>query len=210
VIGLPATIRRSGARGFTLVAIAIGIAVMTILIAAVAPSLATIMRREREEELIFRGRQYARAIPIFQKRFGRYPNSLKELYENRPRAIRKLWKDPMCRCDDWHLLILGSPDAIPFRLGTGGQPGTGLPPPRPTPTPGPFGAPAEGTTGPIVGVRSKVHKEALREWRGKKFYDEWGFLAGDAEDTRPTLIPPGGNAAPPPPGQPPPPPPRRS
>ena len=172
--------------GYTLVALAIGIAVLTILLAAVGPVIATVMRREREEELIFRGRQYARAVALFQKRFGRYPNTLKEMYEIRPRTIRKLWQDPMCRCDDWHLLILGSPDAIPFRPGGPGapQPPTGLPPPRPTPTPGPFGNPPGGTTGPIVGVRSKVHKEALREWRGFKYYDEWGFIAGDADTDR--------------------------
>jgi type II secretory pathway pseudopilin PulG len=167
-----------------MVALVIGIAVLTILLAAVGPTISTLMKREREEELIFRGRQYARAILLFQKRYGRYPNTLKELIEVRPRTIRKLWKDPMCRCDDWHPLLLGSPDAVPFRPPGGGpgpqRPGTGLPPPRPTPTPGAFGAPAGGA-GPIVGVRSKVHKEALREWRGYKYYDEWGFIAGDAD-----------------------------
>lgn len=212
-MGRPAAgIRRSpGDRGYTLVALVIGMAVLTILLAAVGPVIATVMKREREEELLFRGRQYARGVQLFQKRFGRYPNSLKEMYENRPRTVRKLWKDPMCRCDNWHLLILGSPDALPFRTGVGGQqPGTGLPPPRPTPTPGPFGKPAEGIAGPIVGVRSNVRQEALREWRGHKFYDEWGFIAGDADanDFRPPNVPPGGYRNPPPqppPGQQPPP-----
>jgi type II secretory pathway pseudopilin PulG len=161
----------------------IGMAVMAILLAAVGPVIATVMKREREEELIFRGKQYARGIALFQKRFGRYPNSLKEMYENRPRTIRKLWKDPMCRCDNWHLLILGSADAAGFRSGAGGAK-TGLPPPPPTPTPSSsFGAPKVGT-GPVQGVRSNVHEEGLREWRGKKYYDEWGFLAGDADDER--------------------------
>ena len=71
--------------GYTLVALAIGIAILTILVAAVGPSIATIMKREREEELIFRGRQYARAIALFQRRFQRFSNTLKELYDNRPR-----------------------------------------------------------------------------------------------------------------------------
>jgi len=144
---------------------------------------------------------------------------LKEMYEGKPRTLRKLWKDPMCRCDDWHLIIAGTADALPFRVGPGGQqrPGgqmPGLPAPPPTPTPGAFGAPAGQTTGPIAGVRSKVHQEALREWRGHKFYDEWAFVAGDA-DTSERQGPPGGYRNPPmpfpgqpgqPPGQPPPPP----
>jgi type II secretory pathway pseudopilin PulG len=104
--------------GYTLVAVAIGIAILTILVAAVGPSIATIMKREREDELIFRGRQYARAIALFQRRYQRFPSTLKEMYDNRPRTIRKLWKDPMCRCDDWKLLIAGAGNQLP---------GTGVP-----------------------------------------------------------------------------------
>src|SRR5439155_1958243 len=122
--------------GYTLVAVVIGMAVMAILIAAVAPSVATIMKREREKELIFRGKQYARAIALFQKRYGRFPNELKEMYENRPRTIRKLWKEPMCNCPDWHVIYQNSPDAL-----NPGASGSGLPGarPLPTPTPGAFG-----------------------------------------------------------------------
>ena len=170
-------------KGYTLVAVVIAIAVLSILISAVAPAMSTIMRRDREHELIFRGKQYARAIALFQRRYGRYPTSLKEMYENRPRTIRQLWKDPMCNCDDWHLLIQGQPDAIP----SGDQAGAPNRPPSTfedgrRPTPSVFG-PREETknVGPIAGVRSKVHKEALREWRGRRFYDEWRFIAGDAD-----------------------------
>ena len=101
-------------RGFTMVAVVIVIAILTILIAAVGPSIGMIMRREREEELLFRGKQYARSIAMFQRKFGRYPNSLKEMWENNPRTTRKLWKDPMCDCDDWKLLVAGQPDSTPY------------------------------------------------------------------------------------------------
>jgi type II secretory pathway pseudopilin PulG len=174
--------RRRAQRGYTLVAVVIAIAILSIMIAAVAPAVSTIMRRDREMELIFRGKQYARAIALFQRRYGRYPTSLKEMYENRPRTIRKLWKDPMCNCDGWYLLIQGQPDAVP----SGDQPGPGRPPStfedaRRT-TPSIFG-PREETknVGPIAGVRSMVHREALREWRGRRYYDEWRFIVGDAD-----------------------------
>ena len=177
----------SGALGYTLVAVVIGMALLAILIAAVAPSVWTIMKRERERELIFRGKQYARGIGFFLRRYGRYPTQLKELYENRPRTIRKLWKDPMCDCEDWYLIIQGTPDALPLAGRSGprpaplGAPGQS-PAPGPTPTPGIFGNPAETkNVGPIVGVRTKVHKEGLQEWRGQKFYDEWRFIVGDAD-----------------------------
>lgn len=172
--------------GFTMVAVVIFIAILTILIAAVGPSIGTIMRREREEELLFRGKQYARGIAIFRRRFGRYPTSLKEMWESNPRTIRKLWKDPMCDCDDWKLLIEGQPDSVPF-LDQNVDPSNRPPATysnllKPTPTPGAFGPGGEEVViGNVWGVRSKVHRKALREWRGRRFYDEWRFIVGDAD-----------------------------
>jgi type II secretory pathway pseudopilin PulG len=173
-----------------MVAIVVFMAILTILIAAVGPTISTIMRREREEELLFRGKQYARSIALFYRRYGRYPTSLKEMYEHRPRTLRKLWKDPMCNCDDWKILIQGQPDSTPFRDESvdpsNRPPSTYANLLRPTPTPGAFGSGEEETNvGPIVGVRSKVHKEALREWRGRRHYDEWRFLVGDADSDVP-------------------------
>lgn len=170
-----------------MVAVVIFIAVLTILIAAVAPSISTIMKREREEELLFRGKQYARAIALFRRRYGRQPNKLKELYEHRPRTIRKLWKDPMCNCDDWKLLIEGQPDSSPFldqNVDPSNRPPATYGNLLPTPTPG-IGGSGEEVPGPIVGVRSKVHKQGLREWRGRRFYDEWRFIMGDADSDMP-------------------------
>jgi type II secretory pathway pseudopilin PulG len=172
-----------------MVAIVIFIAILSIVIAAVGPSIGTIMRREREEELLFRGKQYARSIALFQRRYGRYPTSLKEMWEHNPRTVRKLWKDPMCDCDDWQLLIQGQPDSVPFLDQTvdpsNRPPATYSNLLKPTPTPGAFGGEGEEkkekNVGPIVGVRSKVHREALREWRGRRYYDEWRFIVGDAD-----------------------------
>src|SRR5262249_2143428 len=152
---------RSSESGYTMVAIVIGMMIMAILLMAVAPSIGTIMKREREQELLFRGKQYARAIALFQKRYGRLPTELKELYENRPRPTRRLLKEPMCNAPDWHVIYQGSPDAIaggqpPAPGGQGGP--TNLGKPLPTPSPGVFGPSGETkTVGPIIGVRSTLH-----------------------------------------------------
>jgi type II secretory pathway pseudopilin PulG len=217
--------------GFTLVGVVVAIAIVTILIAAVGPSIATIMQRDKEMELIFRGKQYARAILAFQKRYGRYPTELKELREIKPRSIRQLWREPMCNCEDgWQVIIAGTPDALPMGQGPapagGGMPGSGLPrttpgrsqgnrPPStytgfgseptqppflggggaaPTPTPAPFSTGIFGdkpkTVGPIVGVKVNLHKKALRKWRDREWYDEWRFIAGDADNDLSTPIDP--------------------
>jgi type II secretory pathway pseudopilin PulG len=174
-----------------MVAIVIGMMILAIVIMGVAPAVATVMKREREQELLFRGKQYARAIALFQRRYGRFPTELKELYENRPRTIRQLWKEPMCNCPDWHVIYQNSPDAISISPGVGVPGGLGSGRPQPTPTPGVFGPAGETkSVGPIVGVRSSVHEEALAEWRGQKFYDEWRFIMGDADrDTTTGLAP---------------------
>ena len=205
---------RSGAAGFTLVGVVVAIAVLTILIAAVGPSIAAIMLRDKETELIFRGRQYARGIVLFQRRFGRLPTTMKELAESRPHTLRRLWKEPMCDCDNWHLIIAGTPEAVPPGPGaptsgtfsglggrtpppSGNRPPstyTGIfsttPPPGPgggasaAPTPGftsPFAPPNGQVIGPIIGVRSNVHKRGFQKWRELEYYDEWRFLAGDAD-----------------------------
>jgi type II secretory pathway pseudopilin PulG len=216
--------KRTGSSGFTLVGVVVAMAIIVILVAAVGPSIAMVLERDRETELIFRGKQYARAIVAFQKRYGRLPNELKEMSTLKPRTIRQLWKDPMCNCDDWQLIFAGTPDATPM----GNAPPTqnnGLQtqtPARPTrtpydtsssgggfgvetPTPPPFGSGSgpnatptpssifgqEGkTTGPIVGVRTKVHRAALVPWRGRNNTDEWRFIAGDADNDQTTAVGP--------------------
>jgi len=130
---------RGGDSGFTLVGVVVAMAILTILIAAVGPSIAKIVQRDKETELIFRGKQYARAVLVFQRRFGRYPISLKELKEARPRAIRRLWREPLCNCEDgWIPIFVGTPEAMPMGQGVppggSGLPGGGFP--RGTPRPG--------------------------------------------------------------------------
>jgi len=205
------------AGGFTLVGVVVAMAIIVILLAAVGPTVATIIERDREKELIFRGKQYARAVIAFQKRYGRFPNELKELSKLKPRSIRKLWKDPMCDCDDWQVIIAGSPEAVPMGQAPPPQGGSGLGgsrtprPGQPTPggalTPPPFlggggGPPLTPTPsssfgpstgkpiGPIVGVRSKVRRKSIFEWRSRGYTDEWRFIAGDADSENQPYIDP--------------------
>ena len=83
-------------------------------VTAVLPLWSTQIKREKEDELIFRGLQYAEGIRIFQQRFGRLPLRLQELIEVEPRCIRQLWKDPITDSLDWGLVIgAGVPVTMP-------------------------------------------------------------------------------------------------
>ncbi len=182
-----------------MVALLVGLTVMLILIAAVLPLVSAEAQRDKEDELIFRGLQYAEGIRNFRKRYGRYPNTLKEMFEMRPRTLRKLWKDPITNSDDWGLIsaLAGAPLAGQGVPGAGGTPpGGGMipqrtPTPAATPTPsfglGGPGAAGAAPVGPIAGVYSKSKKKAYRVYQGRDTYADWQFT----EQSLPGAVSPG-------------------
>ena len=183
-------------RGYTLVALIVVMTVMSILIAAVLPMASAESQRDKEAELIFRGFQYAEGIRTFRKRYGRYPNTLKEMFEMRPRTLRKLWKDPMTNSDKWGLItVAGAP--LTTSGGAPVSPGGGMAPtPAPTPTPGALGNPGNAPPGPIMGVYSTSKKKGYRLFSGRENYNEWQFT----EQTLLTQAPGGAQVPQPGPG----------
>jgi type II secretory pathway pseudopilin PulG len=206
--GGPSLRFRGGDGGFTLVGVVVAIAILTILVAAVGPSIAAILERDREAELIFRGKQYARAILAFQKRYGRYPNELKEMIKNRPHTIRRLWTDPMCNCDDWKVIIAGTPEAVPMGSGIaipGGSGPKGVPGLETTPPPGnrppsTYSGLLQPTAPPFLGggggsrtpTPASIFGSAepktvgpivgVRSKVRRGYTDEWRFIVGDADN----------------------------
>jgi len=198
---------RSGDRsqqGYTLVAIMMIVTVLTVMVAAVLPLWSAQAQREKEEELISRGFQYAEAIRVFQRRFGRLPNRLEELIETEPRSIRQLWKDPMTEDGAWGVIVEvpgGGFLAVDSRTGQPLVPpdldGDGVPDPRPAPPPPP---PGGGTVavGPIHGVKSRASGEAYHLFFELEDYGEWEFtvelLQKSVSKPGPTGMPPRSNA----------------
>ena len=191
-----------------MVILLVGMTVMSVLIAAVLPLASAEVQRSKEDELIFRGLQYAEGIRTFRRRYGRFPNSLKEMYDVRPRTLRKLWKDPITNSNDWGLITLtaGAPAPGQPIAGPGSPPpgGTGLTP-RPTPSPAPWsaqsspfgtaGTPAGAPVGPVSGVYSKSKKKAYKIFQGRDVYSDWRFTesalmgAGPSSSNNPGGIP---------------------
>lgn len=87
---------RSGERGYILLVLFMFAAVIAIGLMRAVPAALVETQREREEELIFRGQQYRRAIQAYVRKFGRYPNSLDDLEDtNGIRFLRRRYHDPM-------------------------------------------------------------------------------------------------------------------
>jgi type II secretory pathway pseudopilin PulG len=156
-------------RGYSLVALVMLIAVLSILATAALPLWSAQIRRDKEEELISRGMQYAEAIRVFQRRFGRLPLRLEELVEAEPRSIRRLWKDPMTGERNWARIFEGVPTgAFPIDPETG----------RPMNDPDGDGVPGTGETsyvGPIRGVRSQASGEGFQTFLDQTSYNQWEF-----------------------------------
>ncbi len=159
----------------------IGLAVMAILMTAVMPVWKQTVQREKEEELVFRGEQYAHAIGLFQRKSANsYPPNLDVLVQQK--FLRKKYKDPVTN-DDFVPLSQAAQAAAAQR---GGQPGqtqqgqaqqgqpqqgqgqTGAV----TPGAGPQGAPAGG----VIGVTSKSADTSIRLYKGRSHYNEWAFI----------------------------------
>jgi len=149
-----------------------------------------VIRREKEEELVFRGLQYAEAIRVFKNRFQREPIRLQELIEVEPRSIRKLWKDPMTEDGKWALIPVQGPvmpteinPTLPGDERKGQGKGKddkqkGGEDSESGEQEGGFGVPGQGgevQIGPLKGVHSKSKKTSFLLFNGKDHYDEWWF-----------------------------------
>lgn len=99
---------RRGDSGYVMLVILLMLALLTLTVVRAAPSIATQIKRDREEEMIHRGQQYVRAIKHFYKKFGRYPNSMDDLVEtNHIRFLRRKYKDPVTTSGEWRLIHVG-------------------------------------------------------------------------------------------------------
>src|SRR3954464_8519382 len=114
--------------GYILMVILLMLALLLIALVAIAPREATQIRREREEETIHRGNEYARAVKRFYRKFGRYPTRVEELENtNNTRFLRKRYTDPMTG-QEFRVLHYGEQKSVPKGLfgaaiGTGGAGG---------------------------------------------------------------------------------------
>jgi hypothetical protein len=104
------TIRRNAQSGYALLMVIFMAALMIIAAAAIQTNVLTQGRREKEEELIWRGQQYARGVRLFFRKNNRFPRSMDDLVKPGVgvRYMRKAYKEPMNAADgSWRLLYVG-------------------------------------------------------------------------------------------------------
>jgi type II secretory pathway pseudopilin PulG len=176
----------------------VAIGIMGVLMSVAMPSWRTVIKREKEAELLFRGQQYMRAVDLYQRRFpGAYPTDLDLLVEQR--FLRRAYLDPMTG-EPFRILTQGSTAAalgeataatededdrrqnrlsgragrVPFDAagpGLGGRAGR-ISQSRFSESLGG----GDDELGGIVGVVSRSPDESLLEYNGATRYDQWLFV----------------------------------
>ncbi len=112
---------QGAAPGYVLLGVTIIIVIMGIFMGMAVPVWQHVMQREREEELLWRGRQYVQAIELYQRKHpGAFPPNVEILVEQK--FLRKAYEDPMAEDGEWKVLRQLSPE-IRSMMTPGGQQG---------------------------------------------------------------------------------------
>ena len=106
------TAGRRGERGYALLLIVFLATLLLLSTMVVTPNILTEGRREKEKEMIWRGRQYTRGIKLYYRKMGRFPTSFDDLTKPKIgslRFMRQAYKDPMNKEDgSWRLIYVGA------------------------------------------------------------------------------------------------------
>jgi type II secretory pathway pseudopilin PulG len=171
--------------GYAMAALLVSIAVMGVLMSMAVPAWRHANQRENEEELVFRGEQYARAVALFQRKYANaYPPNVDVLIEQK--FLRKKYKDPITGEDFMvlHQLDVAQPQQGPgsarqqaARQGTQQTMGarTGVTAGLSTGVTG-TGELRVGPRGGVVGVRSQSEEQSIKLYNGRNYYNEWFFV----------------------------------
>lgn len=151
------------------------LAIMTLALMIAMPSWRYLVHDDKEQELIFRGRQISAAIARFQRKNGNaLPGSFEQLVQGK--YLRKAYTDPLVADGKWRIIRPG--EAGPIRPGPVAGGGGTRPTPTPTPSASPIGRQGSGgglAVGPIAGVVSLSTEKALRSVNGSQDYSRWVF-----------------------------------
>jgi type II secretory pathway pseudopilin PulG len=106
-----------------LVAVIFLLALFTIALAVALPKVSKEIQRDRDLETMQRGKQYARAVRLYYKKFNAYPPNVDALIKptNNIRFLRKKYTDPTTGKEDWKPVRYGQNKA-PMVMGFFGQP----------------------------------------------------------------------------------------
>ncbi len=95
----------------------LSILILGITMAAVGEVWSTQIKRDKEDELLFRLLEFRRAILRYRVDHNRFPQELKDLIQDRTqlqtrRYLRRIYSDPMTGKPDWTLALARDPSGV--------------------------------------------------------------------------------------------------
>lgn len=202
-----------GQSGYALLLIIFLVALVAVGTMALARQVITTGQREKEEEMIWRGKQYARGVRLYFMKTSRFPTSLEDLTKARAgiRFMRQAYKDPMNSVDgSWRLIYVGATGqpigslrdpslmvSCAQPVAGASSPGlstdtTGAAPAKPgtSAAPATTSEPEERTNyygvisgSSVMGVGSKTEKKSFRWYEKAKVYREFEFTWRPGQDS---------------------------
>lgn len=153
--------------GFTYIALLIGIAIASAVLAAVGQVWQTVGQRDREKELLFIGNQFRQAINRYYASNRRYPQRLEDLVVDETNAktkhyLRKIFVDPMTGLTDWGTVKLPNEQIVGVYSLSENKP-----------------------------IKTTGFRRRDSEFEDKEKYSEWQFMAAiRGTPNKSTLVPP--------------------
>ena len=101
------------AAGFTYIGLLIAVVIMGIALSAVGVVWRTQAQREREQQLLFIGRDFERAIASYYKAGRQFPQEIDDLLDDKrgplpAHHLRRFHNDPMTGAQDWNIIRVGA------------------------------------------------------------------------------------------------------
>jgi type II secretory pathway pseudopilin PulG len=188
-------------KGYTLILLMFVLFIMSLGLMVAVPVWQTQIQREKEEELIFRGKQYVEAVRLFQiKKPGAFPKDFEELIEEK--CLRKPFKDPMTKNGEWNVVLLYQGPTAQRRRSARAtrrgrrQRGQGAPGEATAGTStsiqkvlvAPYSALSSIDNPLIIGVVSASTEESIRLYNDQESYDQWLFFYSQDQDQMPEIV----------------------
>jgi len=194
-------------RGYALLLVLFVMTLMLLATMAASPVLYTQVQREKEQETIWRGKQYARAVKLFYRKNGRFPSYMEDLSKPKlnARFLRQPYTDPLNAKDgSWRIIYVGPGGQLigsrkrnrgPLQMPSAAGMTPAGTPPAPPPAKdskdsgsqnGDSSGPSEGKGpvfgGSIIGVACKVNKPSIIAYEGGSKYIDWEFIWDPSKD----------------------------
>lgn len=168
--------RGRSARGYALIMLMIVVFALTVGVLIALPIWQTQVRRENEQELIFRGKQYVEAVRLYQMKYpGTFPQSFEDLVEEK--CIRRLYKDPMTKEGRWNVILQTSQV---------GETEEGAAPQKVMIVPENVLSAIDLPV--ILGVVSSSTRKSFRIYNKQTSYDKWLFYYGQDPEKLPQIV----------------------